>query len=260
MEVTELSKLAASVSTEFVDKSSKITEFRVTSSIISLDKFYETFNSQVHEKAARLPAFEHVSSTEDFAAIFKSFEYYPENIKPKKVAKELSRVNSTILSNCTATSSISENVTLPVEQPSCSAQTLLTNVGLENPESAKTILKKYEQFKFNLVKLLERAERQVTLATEYATMLQQINVFAQQLEKLLPSHGMEKRAFNSEEQLKLEMIVADMKRLNFLQSNRDIFNNVNGTDSTINSSSHRLEGLVDVLAHSLNSISCYNEF
>ncbi|KAI8120823.1 hypothetical protein FF38_02470 [Lucilia cuprina] len=221
--------------------------------VMNLTDFYGMYEREekaIDEKYDNVPKV--TPTIELFAEVFKKLDEYPANLqKPKKPPPMRERLNSTIskssptLNDSTGSSTSSQN-----KENSLSLFNL-HKIETDVPTASET-LSSFVKFQKQL-KLLNNEIIQQELDKEYAQKLKQLNVFAQQLEKILPTEKVGKCAISPEEESTLEDLANRMDDLNFIRAHQDILQN--GPNNSIPA---KLENLVDVLSYCVLAINNFN--
>lgn len=191
-------------------------------------------------------------TVELFAEAFKKFEDYPSNLQKPKRAPIRERLNSNIskssptLNDSTGSSTASNHY----------KENSLSSLNLNKPDipSATETLSNFVKFQ-KQVKQLNSEIMQQDLEKEYANKLKQLNMFAQNLEKLLPTERVGKSALTSEEESIIEDLVNNIDDLNFIRNHQDVFRQQNVLTSN---TTPKLENLVDILSHCLLAVNSFN--
>ncbi|XP_037940099.1 uncharacterized protein LOC119672983 [Teleopsis dalmanni] len=237
----EFSKLSAIMYQHLDEHEECVKKLCMAESILPMTDFYNTYESEVKEIESQLASGKADISIQTFANAFKSFDEYPVNLqKPKKkLHKDVSRDNTTDLR------SFSENM---------SDITIVRNGDTTMSKeyaSATKALTDFRKFRQNL-KILCNEIKQQDITTQYAAKLRQLTCFASELEKLVPTDMSTEVAFDSNEVANLCHLAQRAEDLAFIQSNQQLF------EITPQNNVARLDNIVDLLTHSLNSINCLN--
>lgn len=239
-------KIAAAIGDE---SESIVQELCQVPRITELNDFYRLYELEekaIDEKYNQEP--KSTPSVETFAAAFKQFEEFPTNIqRPKKAPLLRERLNSTI-----SRSSGSLNDSIGNTKESCSS---LNNPNKYNDvATASETLSSFNNFQKQL-KLLNTELMQQDIEKDYASKLKQLNSFAQQLEKLMPTEKACESAFTPAEETLLEDLVNRMEDMNFIRSHQNIFRQQNVANNNVPT---KLDNLVDILNYCLLAVNSFN--
>lgn len=223
--------------------------------VMNLEDFYRIYEMDEKEKDEEYNNLPKVAPTiELFAEAFKKFEDFPSNLqKPKKAPPTRERLNSTI-SRSSPTLNDSTGSSSGNHKDKETSLSLLNLHKLPDVPTASETLSSFVKFQKQLKKLNSEI-LQKDMDQEYANKLKQLNVFAQQLEKLLPTEKVGKSALTPQEEDILEDLVKRMDDLNFIRSHQDVFRQQNGL---ISNNTPKLDNLVDVLSYCLLAVNSFN--
>ncbi|KAM7356746.1 mitotic spindle density 5 [Cochliomyia hominivorax] len=221
--------------------------------VMNLDDFYKIYESEEKEIDEKYDSLARNPPTiELFAEAFKKFDEFPSNLqKPKKAPPMRERLNSTI-SRSSPTLNDSAGSTNNNHHKETSMSLLNLHKLPEVPTASET-LSQFVKFQKQL-KLLNAEISQKDIDKEYANKLKQLNIFAQQLEKLLPTEKVGKSALTPQEEDILEGLVNRMDDLNYIRNHQDVFRQQNG----LLNNTPKLDNLVDVLSYCLLAVNSFN--
>lgn len=176
--------------------------------VMNLNDFYRIYEMEekaINEKYDNVPR---VAPTIDlFAEVFKKFDEYPANLqKLKKAPPMRERLNSTISKSSPTLNDSTSSTTSNHNENSLS---LINLNKIDDVPTASETLSSFVKFQKQL-KLLNVEIMQQDVDKEYSNKLKQLNIFAQQLEKLLPTEKVGKSALTTEEEDILEDLVNRM--------------------------------------------------
>lgn len=224
----------------------------VSKTVMKPPAFFDNLQRMLDEETATMTPPKDLGSVAEYAELFKTLEEYPANLQkmPKKRG-ELQRANSTLLRGAEA-STADQSAAINTSNIS------LSMTRLEEQPSAVEVYKEFRAFQRKLEKIYDETAALDTTESIYKQKLVQLQGFAQQLEKLMPTGGdAPPDAFSADQQEKLLALAANMEQLNYLRSNSLPL--PNPSELMANGSvAARLEMFVEVLTYALMQISSYN--
>ncbi|KAH8255251.1 hypothetical protein KR038_007532 [Drosophila bunnanda] len=227
----------------------------VSKTVMKPPAYFENLQLMLDEETAAMTPPNDLGSVAEYAELFKTLEEYPANLQkiPKKRG-ELQRANSTLLRGTEASTATQADQSTAINTSNIS----LSMTRLEEQPSAVEVYKDFRAFQRKLEKIYEEIAALDTTESIYKKKLVQLNGFAQQLEKLMPTGGdAPPDAFSADQQEKLLALAANMEQLNYLRSNSLPL--PNPSEIMANGSvAARLEMFVEVLTYALMQISSYN--
>ncbi|EDW69374.1 augmin complex subunit msd5 [Drosophila virilis] len=221
-------------------------ELCVTKSVIRANDFFKSLEENIEAETTPTSPGKVLGTVEEYAELFKVFETYPSNLQRQPKKRELHRAGSVIIKGTDAMQDQSAINT-------SSACLALSMSRMEQESSAAQVYKDYKNFQQKLRQVFNEASALEGEQSVYLDKIAQLEIFAQQLEKLMPSQREAPDAFTAEEASKLNAIAENMKQLNYLRSH-SLSPVLNPMDTTV----ARLETLVEVLNYTLTQISCFS--
>ncbi|KAH8408437.1 hypothetical protein KR215_005591 [Drosophila sulfurigaster] len=219
-------------------------ELCITRSVMKMGDAFKSLQQQMQEEAAQTTPTKQLSSVAEYAEFFKVLDTYPSNLQRATTQKkrELQRSNSSTLriNDTQDQSSINNNST--------AASTTLNNTRPEDERKAAEVYADFKKFQQKLRAVYEEAAALKQAQTAHMNSIAQLQQFAQQLEKLLPSCEREAAdAFTASEEASLEAIAENLKQLNYMRSQGQLAQVTNCNESAL----ARVEILVEVLSYTL---------
>lgn len=247
LQSVDFSEISKKIHKNHNEHEKNIKEHRVKTSIMNLSDFYDAYQREVKEINSEITPSKDNPSVSDFADIFKAFEEYPSNLsKPKRMPTKEQQQRM----NCTMARDMSIMINSREQSPSMtSLQNIMRNAA-ELP-SASEIYNDFKKFQQKLAQFLQETQQQ-ECAKSYEKKLDQLCAFGKQLEKLCPTVSNTEQAFTSEEEAKLQTILANLEELNYIRENQEIF--TNGTP-TVSTQSARTESFMNLITYLLNTVS-----
>ncbi|XP_012155960.1 augmin complex subunit msd5 [Ceratitis capitata] len=224
-----------------------ITGNRVKTSLISLSDFYGGYQEEVKKINSEITPSKDDPAVADFADIFKAFDEYPSNLhKPKRLPTKEQQQRM----NCTMARDMTIMINSREQSPSStSAQNIARS--LSELPSAGEIYNDFRKFQQKLAQFLSEAEQQECTKV-YEEKLGQLCAFGKQLEKLRPTTHNIEQAFNSDEEKKLQSILASLEDLNYIRENQEIFST---SGLATNAQSTRTDSFMNLITYLLNTVS-----
>ncbi|XP_017958140.1 augmin complex subunit msd5 [Drosophila navojoa] len=218
-------------------------ELCITKSVIKTNDFFKSVEAEEAEMAPALSNKE-LGTMDEYAELFKVFDTYPTNLQRLPKKRDLQRTNSAILKGndtiLDQTAINSSNVSLA---PICNR--------LDDQPSAAKVYSDYKKFQQKLRQAYNEAASLEKEQTKWLAKIAQLEMFVQQLAKLMPCEREAPDAFTAEEQSKLATIAENMMELNYLRAN-SLTQLVNPMDTT-----GRQDTFVDVLNYALMQINSF---
>ncbi|XP_034658472.1 augmin complex subunit msd5 [Drosophila subobscura] len=206
----------------------------VTKSVMKPKVFFDSLPKMLEEEASTTTPTKDLGTVAEYAELFKVLDEYPSNLQKNPKKRELQR--SATLDQLELCESMKR---------------------LEEQRSAVEVYNEFKGFQKKLAKAYDEAAELEKAESVYAKKLAQLQTFAQQIEKLMPTEGeAPPDAFTADEEQKLLEIAKNMEELNYLRSNS--LQLPNPSDIVAGGSLvARLEMFVDVLTFTLMQISSY---
>ncbi|XP_034111458.1 augmin complex subunit msd5 [Drosophila albomicans] len=219
-------------------------ELCITRSVMKMGDAFKSLQQQMQEEVAQTTPTKQLSSVAEYAELFKVLDTYPSNLQRATTTqkkREMQRSNSSTLKvNDTQDQSSINNST--------AASTTLNNTRPEDERKAAEVYADFKKFQHKLRAVYEEAAALKQAQTAHMNSIAQLQQFAQQLEKLLPSCEREATdAFTASEEASLEAIAENLKQLNYMRSQGQLAQVTNCNESAL----ARVEILVEVLSYTL---------
>lgn len=212
--------------------------------------FYEQEEKSIDEKYDKQP--KKAPTTEMFAEAFKQFEEFPHNLqRPKRAPPLRERLNSNISRSSSSLNDSISSVSISAHKEISSS---LHNLKNDHVPTASETLNSFNKFQKQL-KLLNTELEQDDNEKDYANKLKQLNSFALQLEKLMPTKKACESALTSSEEKMLEDLATGMDDMNFIHSHQNVFCQQNAENNNVNT---KLDTLVDMLSYCLLAVNSFN--
>ncbi|XP_022219569.2 augmin complex subunit msd5 [Drosophila obscura] len=220
---------------KYVKHVKSLKDLCVTKTVMKPTAFFESLPKMLQEEASKTTPNKELGSVADYAELFRSLEEYPCNLQKNPKKRELQRA-----------------ATLDQTEQSEYMKRL------EDQRSAVEVYNEFKGFQRKLAKAFEEAVDLEQAETVYIKKLGQLQTFAQQIEKLMPTEAEPPPdAFTADEEQTLLAIAASMRDLNYLRSNS--LQLPSPSDIVAGGSLvARLEMFVKVLTGTLMQISVYN--
>lgn len=218
-------------------------ELCITKSVIKTNDFLKGVEAEEAEMAPAMSNKE-LGTMDEYAELFKVFETYPTNLQRLPKKRDLQRTNSAIIKG---TDAIQDQTAIN----SSSVTPALSCSRVDEQQSASKVFNDYKKFQQKLRQAYNEAASLEKEQSKWLAKIAQLEMFVQQLAKLMPREREVPNALTPEEQSKLAAIAENMKELNYLRAN-SLTQLADPVDAA-----GRQDTFVDVLNYALMQISSF---
>ncbi|XP_034481152.1 augmin complex subunit msd5 [Drosophila innubila] len=243
----DFSEFSSEFDKNFKENAINLKELCITRSIVKPADFFKNLQQHMQDEASQTTPTKKLGTVAEYAELFKVLDTYPSNLQRISKKRELQRANSTILKGNDTTTQ--DQTTINTSSPSLS----LNITRQEDERTAAEVYTDFKNFQQKLRNVYEETAALKNRQSEYMGMINQLQNFTQQLEKLMPGQREAPDAFTASEEANLVGIAENLKQLNYMRTN-SLSKVANPRETAV----ARLEILVDILTYTLLQISCYN--